>query len=96
MPEPTRENEVHAPYQYVLWLCDACGDNAEQDPGSTCEACEAGTIRVVPVVPEAEVARLRAAALDLLAHPRSAGAHMRMHTALGTNPLTYRGEAPDD
>lgn len=36
---------------YVLWLCDECGDHAESDPGTECEVCCEGTIRVVPVIP---------------------------------------------
>ena len=39
---------------YVLWLCDACGDHAEVEPGGRCEVCEEGTIQVVPVVPAAD------------------------------------------
>lgn len=50
--------------EYIIWLCDRCGDHAEVEPGGTCEVCLKGIVREVKVVPVAEVAHLRDALDD--------------------------------
>lgn len=44
---------------YVMWICPACGDASECEPGEECEVCCEGTIECVQVVPLAEAERLR-------------------------------------